>query len=81
MDTVNENSAQVCEYSTKSQFDLNDNASISPSLNSIHVGQMSCGEQVINSMSEIHLPVSVDPNLDINKNSSCQLLNNNITHI
>ncbi len=81
MDIVNENSAQVCEYSTNSQFHLNENATINPSLNSIHVGQMSCGDQVVNSMSEIDVPVSVDTNLDVNKNSSGHLLNNNTTHI
>ncbi len=70
MDIVNENSAQVCEYSTNSRFHLNGNATINPPLNSIHVGQMSCGEQVVNSMSEIDVPVSVDINLDVNKNSS-----------
>ncbi len=32
-------------------------------------------------MSEIHWPVSVDINLDVNKNSSGHLLNNNTTHI
>ncbi len=78
MDIVNENSAQVCEYSTKSQFHLNDNAI---SLNSMHVSQMSYGDQVVNSMSEIHIPVSVDTNLDVKKDGSGQLLNNNTTHI
>ncbi len=42
---------------------------------------MNCGDQVVNSMSEIHVPVSVDTNLDVNKNSSGHLLNNNTTHI
>ncbi len=42
---------------------------------------MSCGDQVVNSMSEIHVPVSVDTNLDVNKNSSGHLLNNNTIHI
>ncbi len=81
MDIVNKNNAQVCEYSTNSQFHLNDNTPINPLLNHIHVGQMSCGDQVVNSMTEIHVPVSVDTNLDVNKNSSGQLLNNNTTHI
>ncbi len=53
MDIVNENSAHVCEYSTNNQFHLNDNAIINPSLNCIHVGQMSCGDQVVNAMSEM----------------------------
>ncbi len=81
MDIVNENSAQLCEYSSNSQFHLNDNAPINPSLNSIHVGPMSCGDQVVNSMSEINIPVSIDTNLDVNKNISGHLLNNNTTHI
>ncbi len=60
---------------------MKSNATITPSLNSLHVGQMSCGDQVVNSMSEIHVPVSVDNNLDVNKNSSGHMLNNNTTHI
>ena len=79
MDIVNENSAQVCEYSTNSQFHLNDNATINPSLNSIHVGQVSCEDQVVNSMSEI--PASIDTNLDVNNDSSDHLLYNNTTHM
>ncbi len=39
------------------------------------------GTKVVNSMSEIHVPVSVDTNLDINKNSSGHLLKNNTIHI
>ncbi len=81
MNIVSENRAQVCGYSSNSEFHLNDNATINPLLNRRHVSQMSCGDQVVKWMSEIHIPVSVDTNLDVNKNSSGHLLNNNTTHI
>ncbi len=35
MDIINDNCAQVCEYSINSQFHFNDNVTINPSLNSI----------------------------------------------